>query len=687
MTEKRAGGPNRLARETSLYLKQHAENPVDWYPWGEEALARARTEKKPIFLSIGYSSCHWCHVMAHQSFEDEGIARLLNEGFVSIKVDREERPDLDQIYQNVAQIFTGGGGWPLSVFLLPDLRPFFGGTYFPPSDGYGRPGFPRVLKALAEAYRTEHEGVLGQAEKITAAIRAKESFAGVEIGATSETDAVRFEFLEKTADRILKSFDPENGGLRGAPKFPNPTVFTFLWRMGLATRKDALKQAASEAVRFTLLKMAEGGIHDQIAGGFHRYSVDATWSVPHFEKMLYDNALLLRLYSEVLGSGETLTSEEKERFTETIQGILAYLDREMKGADGLYAASQDADSEGEEGKFFSWTLPELEEVLGKNDADLAARMFGVSLDGNFEHGRTVLFRPTPAASPEERTKRAALAERLRVARLKRVPPATDSKAILFWNALLVSGFAWASLALQSSDAEAAKKADQSALELFDAIEKGFAHAGGEGLLDSIRDGGKSHVPAYLDDYAALSLASLDLLKRPRSLDLEARLVHRARITLKVLLERFREEGVPGFSFTGADHESLLTRPRTLFDAATPSGNAVALQAMQILSGYSEQDFPLQAEAARELSLLFPAFGKEAFGATELGSAFLLELTGPAWFQGVSPPIPHASFYIKNTEGSAAPRGTVCRKQDCVEFPVNPADALSAARSFMKPRGA
>ncbi|MFL5813172.1 MAG: thioredoxin domain-containing protein, partial [Bdellovibrionia bacterium] len=332
---------NRLAQETSPYLQQHKDNPVEWYPWSEEALSRARLEDKPILLSIGYSACHWCHVMAHESFENSEIARLMNERFINIKVDREERPDLDQIYQNVAQAITQSGGWPLTVFLTPDLKPYFGGTYYPPEDRWGRPGFARVLKALSDAYKNDAASVTENAEKLTDFIRTLEN----ETGTQGPGDHPTLPKLAKAAETLVAQVDWEDGGIGSAPKFPNSMMLDFLWRLGLATQNDT----AMEAAVLTLSKMASGGIYDQLGGGFHRYSVDATWSVPHFEKMLYDNGLLLRSYAQVLLTSPqevvatpqagALTDEQRELFTRVVDEIVGYVLREMTAPEGGFFAA------------------------------------------------------------------------------------------------------------------------------------------------------------------------------------------------------------------------------------------------------------------------------------------------------------------------------------------------------------
>src|SRR5690242_1701076 len=373
--------PNHLIHETSPYLLQHADNPVDWYPWGEEAFARARRENKPVLLSIGYSACHWCHVMAHESFEDEEIAQLMNENFVNIKVDREERPDLDQIYMNAVQMMTHHGGWPMTVFLTPDGVPFYGGTYFPPQDRYNIPGFPRVLISVAEAYRDRKSDIVETGTSLVNELRrlSEPSAAG---------GAVEKEFLDAAYTGMARSYDSVNGGFGGAPKFPPAMALEFLLRTYARTgNKQAL-----EMVRHTCEKMARGGMYDQLGGGFHRYSTDAKWLVPHFEKMLYDNALLSRVYLHYF----QVTQDPLAR--ETAEGILDYVRREMTDAGGGFYSTQDADSEGHEGKFFVWDFDEIKSVLGEADSALFIPHYNVTQAGNFE-GKNILNVNASAARP------------------------------------------------------------------------------------------------------------------------------------------------------------------------------------------------------------------------------------------------------------------------------------------------
>ena len=430
---------NRLAAEASPYLQQHAHNPVDWYPWGAEALARSTTEDKPILLSIGYSACHWCHVMERESFEDAAIAGRMNELFVCIKVDREERPDLDQIYQLVVQLMGRNGGWPLTVFLTPEQKPFFGGTYFPPTDRYGMPGFPKILDAVAEAYRERREDVELQARELADAIgRAtqdeRRGTTGYKLGP---------DLLERTSDKLATLFDEENGGFGRRPKFPNTMGLEVLLRRGVLEGDTR----ALGRVKKALESMRRGGVYDQLGGGFHRYSTDEKWLVPHFEKMLYDNALLLRLYADALRAGLG------PRCAEVAQHVAAYVRREMTHEEGAFFATQDADSEGEEGRFFVWSRAEVEAVLGGDvvATDLVCARFGITPRGNFEEtGKTVLFESSSVVELSLKQGRApseveaSLARSCRAmfqAREKRVKPFRDEKILAGWNGLMIGALA------------------------------------------------------------------------------------------------------------------------------------------------------------------------------------------------------------------------------------------------------
>ncbi len=551
---------NRLQHETSPYLLQHADNPVDWYPWGDEALGKARAEDKPILLSIGYSACHWCHVMEHESFENDEIAGLMNDLFVNVKVDREERPDLDSIYMTAVQAMTGHGGWPMTVFLLPDGTPFYGGTYFPPEDRGQMPGFPRVLASVADAYRSRRADVErsgGQLREMLTRVTARRG------DPTLDTT-----LLDQATRALLAQIDWQEGGLSGAPKFPQPMAFEFLLRSHARTGE----QRPLDAVELTLRKMAEGGIYDQLGGGFHRYSVDAVWLAPHFEKMLYDNALLARLYLQAY----LLTRNPLYR--RIVEETLEYVCREMTDASGGFYSTQDADSEGEEGKFFLWTPAEIAEVLGQEDSRLFCAYFDVTERGNFEHrnilhvGATIEATALMLGVEPDRMQEAISRGRhlLFDRREQRVKPARDEKVLTAWNGLMLRAFAEAGASLDRSQylEIAVRNAD-------------FV------LRDLRRDGrllrtwkaGRAKLNGYLEDYSHYIDGLISLYEasgEPRWLEEAQSLAH-------VMLDQFADEEQGGFHDTGRDHEQLISRPKDLFDNAVPSGNSVAAEALQRLS--------------------------------------------------------------------------------------------------------
>jgi uncharacterized protein YyaL (SSP411 family) len=597
--------PNRLEHEHSPYLRQHAYNPVDWYPWGPEALARAKSENKPILLSIGYSACHWCHVMERESFENEAIARLMNENFVPIKVDREERPDLDQIYMDAVQLLTGRGGWPLTVFLTPDGRPFYGGTYFPPEDRHGMAGFPRVLAAIADAYRSRPADVQQNVERLTQAIGALADY-------KPQPGAMRADLALAGARALAQSYDRVNGGIGGAPKFPNTFVFSLFLRMYAGEGE----QAFGAMVRETLLKMARGGMYDQLGGGFHRYSVDERWLVPHFEKMLYDNALLARLYLE---AGCAL---EVPEFLGIGRETLEYVLREMTSPEGGFYSSQDADSEGEEGRFFLWTPAELQSVLGQELGLLTARFFDVSDNGNFE-GRNILHRtiePVEAARMfnkpiEEIDASIAKARELLLhARESRVKPARDEKILAAWNGLMISAFAEAYRVLADERflQAAARAVEFVKSRLWD----------GRALRRSFKDG-TARFNAYLEDYALIVSALVDVYEA----SLDRRYLEFARELADVIIKRFADQENGGFFFTSDDHESLITRGKAAFDGSTPSGNSAAAMALLRLNSYL-QDQRLLAEAEKTLRLFAPFMEKQPFAFSHMLEAADFFQRGP-----------------------------------------------------------
>ncbi len=541
---------NRLLSETSPYLQQHAHNPVDWYPWGEEALARARAEDKPILLSIGYSACHWCHVMAHESFENEAIAAAMNEHFVNIKVDREERPDLDQIYQTVCQLLTRAGGWPLTVFLTPDQEPFFAGTYFPPEQRYGRPGFREVLLALADAYREARSQVADQARQILQALHELQSGDG-------HSDPPDRDLLAHAHRVLAANFDRRNGGFGTAPKFPNPfNLEVFLRHYAASGEQEALEDVV-RACRH----MRAGGVYDQLGHGFHRYSVDAEWRVPHFEKMLYDNVLLPPVYLSAWLASELVDLAATARET------LDYLLAEMRHPEGGFYSTTDADSEGEEGRYFAWTPDQVREVLEATAAELACERFGISPHGNFEHGTSVpsLARsleelaaargwpPQQAADAAEQARRELLA-----ARAQRVAPFRDEKVLTAWNGLAIRAFAQAGLVLgEPRYLKAAAEAAEFVLARL---------ADGDRLHRVYHDGRRT-AAACLDDYGALIAGLLELFGASG----EPRWFERAAAFAETALAEFGDDDVGDFFMTPAGGERLVLRPKDIHDSATPSG--------------------------------------------------------------------------------------------------------------------
>ncbi len=551
---------NRLAAETSPYLLQHADNPVDWYPWGEQALLAAKRDNKPILLSIGYSACHWCHVMAHESFEDPATAALMNELFINIKVDREERPDLDKIYQVAQQLIThGSGGWPLTMFLTPDQTPFFGGTYFPKEPRYGMPAFSELLRRVAEYHRSHGAELAAQNEQLKLAL------AGLAPPSPAERVVLDESPLRAARAALARSFDATFGGFSQAPKFPHPgSIERCLrhWHGSSASAGPDLK--ALYMATLTLTRMGEGGIYDQLGGGFSRYSVDDQWMIPHFEKMLYDNAQLLCEYSRAfLATGEALFNRLA---AETADWVL----RDLQSPQGGFYSSLDADSEGHEGKFYVWSQAEVQSLLTPPEYAALSRRFGLDRSANFErewHLRTVeSIEAVATALGESAQTVAALIDsaraKLLTARELRVWPARDEKVLTAWNALMIKGLAIAARVLCRPDLA------QAATAAVDFIRHALWRDGR--LLATTKDG-RAHLPAYLDDYAFLADALLELLQtRWRSSDLEF-----AQALVDVLLAQFEDAGAGGFFFTAADHEQLILRSKTFSDDSVPSGNGVA----------------------------------------------------------------------------------------------------------------
>jgi len=546
---------NRLARETSPYLLQHSENPVDWFPWGEEALAAAEAGERPIFLSIGYAACHWCHVMERESFEDEETAAFLNAHFVPIKVDREERPDIDGIYMDAVQSMTGQGGWPLSAFLTPDGRPFFAGTYFPKEPTHGMPSFRQVLEAIAEAWKERREDVERQGNRVVEAISRSASVTGSEEPLTEDISTLAFA-------QLRDSFDQRWGGFGAAPKFPQPMTLEFVLRMAARGRPDAL-----EMLTTTLDRMASGGIYDQVGGGFARYSTDAAWHVPHFEKMLYDNAQLAQLYVRAW------LSTREDRYRRVATETLDYLLREMRHPEGGFFSSQDADSEGVEGRFFAWTWEELVGLVGED----LAHTFGATPEGNWE-STNVLWLPD-GAEPSGLDLSAAR-RTLFEAREGRVRPGTDDKVLTAWNAMAISALAEAGRSFgEPRFIEAAEGCARFVLE-------NLRRADGR-LLRSWRDGVPGRA-GFCDDHALLSSACLTLFSTTGTVGWFREAVE----VLDALVELFLDEERGGFFQTGSDEDPLVLRPKELYDNAVPSGNSVAadvLQRVALLSGEPDRE--------------------------------------------------------------------------------------------------
>ncbi len=579
--------PNRLLHETSPYLLQHAHNPVDWYPWGEEALEKARREDKPILLSIGYSACHWCHVMERESFENADIAALMNRRFVSVKVDREERPDLDAIYMQAVQGLTGHGGWPMTVFLTPQGEPFYGGTYFPPEDRGGMPGFRRVLDAMDVVYRTRRADVTKAASHIVEILRQRNRL-------TSNPDPLDRELSHQAFLSLEPGFDEENGGFGGAPKFPQPMVYDFLLRYHHSTGGEK----ALAMLNLSLEKMALGGMYDQLGGGFHRYSTDSYWLTPHFEKMLYDNALLSRLYLHAYqATGHDL-------YLRVVQETLDYVLREMTGETGGFYSSQDADSEGVEGKFFVWTPQEVEQALGAEDARVFNAYYDVTAGGNFE-GRNILNVPMSAGKvleeldvdPEELEETLQRGKRsLLQARGRRIPPGRDEKALSAWNGLMLRSFAEAAAVLRREDYKDAAIANAAFLT-GNLVEEGR-------LLRAYKDG-RARLKGYLEDYSFVA----DGLLAVYELTFDPRWLHEARRLVDGMIELFWDEKDEVFYDTGSDHEALLLRPREVFDNAMPCGSSVAAEAllkMAVLTG--DEGYRNKAAAAlRSVAALLPQY--------------------------------------------------------------------------------
>jgi uncharacterized protein YyaL (SSP411 family) len=595
---------NRLARSTSPYLLQHAHNPVDWYPWGPEALAKAKAEDKPIFLSIGYAACHWCHVMERESFEDAATAEDLNRDFVAVKVDREERPDLDQVYMGAVQAMTGGGGWPMSVFLTPDGRPFYGGTYFPNQPHHGLPSFRQVLAGVVRAWRDERLEVAAAGQRIVDALVEQNRVpSGGELPSTAVFDEVQA--------ALERSFDSLNGSWGGAPKFPQSMTVDYLFQR--LARGDSRPRLM---VRYTLDRMADGGIRDQLGGGFHRYSTDPIWLVPHFEQMLYDNAQLARTYlrASVVFADEPAAA----RYAEIGRGVLEYLLRELRRDDGTFASSQDADTEGVEGATFTWSPDEIRAVLGAEAAEFE-RVYGVRDGGNWE-GRTILSRVVPvqddAPDPLLEAALGRARERLLARRAERSQPARDDKALAAWNGLAIGALADAARLLASAAADRHRVA---ATEAASAILAGLRRPDGR-LGRSWKDG-RSTGEGVLEDYADLADGLLALYEAT----FDERWFVAARELADVILEHFVDPA-GGFFDTADDHETLVTRPKDPQDNDVPSGGSMATRVLLRLAALTG-DARYAAPAERALTTVGAFLGRYPTGFANWLSAAALAVGG------------------------------------------------------------
>ena len=574
---------NRLTHETSPYLLQHAHNPVDWYPWGEEALARAKQEQKPILLSIGYSACHWCHVMERESFENEEIAAVMNELFINIKVDREERPDLDEIYMNAVQVMTRQGGWPMTVFLTPDLKPFYGGTYYPPTDRYGRPGFPKVMHAVAEAFSGQNAQVLEQAEQITTHLEQISNIVDPHHHELTE------ELMTHAFQHYHSQFDSHHGGFGNAPKFPPSMGLPFLLRYW----HHSGNANALEMVELTLEKMARGGMYDQLGGGFHRYSTDAHWLVPHFEKMLYDNAQLVVAYFEAY------QATQKPFYRDIATETLDYVLREMYDAEnGGFYSTQDADSEGVEGKFFVWEPNDVEDIIGEENAEIFCEYYDITPQGNFE-GENILQVQAPPdifarkLRMEVEELEALLTDgrqKLFEEREKRIKPGLDDKILTSWNGIMIRGMAMGyQLTGKPEYLEACEKSAEFVLTTL---------SQDNGLLLRTYRSGKSHLNAYLEDYAYFISGLIALYEasfEPRWLTEAERLAH-------LMIDQFGDDAGDGFFFTGKAHETLIVQSKSAYDGATPSGASMAIHSLLRLAKHLDK--PEFHDKAVETLLLY-----------------------------------------------------------------------------------
>ena len=677
---------NHLATETSPYLLQHAHNPVDWYPWGDEALSRARAERKPILLSIGYAACHWCHVMERESFEDEATAALMNEHFVCIKVDREERPDLDAIYMQATQAMTGHGGWPMTVFLTPQGEPFFAGTYYPPEDRHGMPSFRRVLLGVADAWANKQESVT----KTTASMR---DLYAASTERTRASGVLDEQLLSRALSSLVQQYEPRFGGFGGAPKFPPTMTLDFLLRQWARTGEAQ----ALEMVTHTFRRMARGGIYDQVGGGFARYSVDAYWLVPHFEKMLYDNALLVRLGANLW---QATRDPEFRRVTEETVG---WLSREMTSREGAFYSSLDADSEGHEGRYYVWDAGELDSLLGE-DAAIVKAYWGVTPEGNFE-GRNILFVPHDAdavaraqgvTEPELRTAVDRAVRLLYDAREKRVRPARDEKILAGWNGLMLRGLAEAARAF--GDRELRAMAVRNGEFLFRELVRG------DRVFRSYKDG-VAKIPGFLEDYAAVALGACALYQ----LTFDRKWLERARRLADTIMSHFWDAEAQAFFDTADDAEALVTRPRDVTDNAVPSGSSLAIELLLLLGDlYANGEYTARAsyllETLAEPMARYPTAFGHALGAADIAVRGAVEVAiagdpGDGAFGSLAREVANRyvpSLVLAGGEGDAAvgiallegrggvePVAYVCRAYAC-DVPTDDPEVLGLQLDALRP---
>ena len=659
-TETTAHKPNRLIHEKSPYLLQHAHNPVDWYPWGEEAFAKARQEQKPIFLSIGYSTCHWCHVMERESFENPDIAALMNRWFVSIKVDREEHPDLDQVYMSAVQSLTGRGGWPLTVFLTPERKPFYGGTYFPPQRRWDMPGMTEMLPAVADAWQQKRGELLASADELTASLQAH-------LAPSPARETIALETLHAAFNQAAGAFDAAHGGFGDAPKFPRSPELSFL--LAYWTRTGTSQ--ALEIVTTTLDHLARGGIHDHLGGGFHRYATDGQWLVPHFEKMLYDQALLARAYLEAY------RATKRPEYAETARGIFTYVLRDLTDPGGGFYSAEDADSEGEEGKCYVWTPQEIAQRLGSEKAELFNRFYGVTAEGNFEHGTSILhieqplemFAKLKGLEPGAFAQQLASSrERLLAVRAARVRPHRDDKILTSWNGLMIASLAYGAATLEDPRyLQAARRAADFALT---ALRRDGT------LLRRYREG-DARYPGTLEDYAFLSYGLLELYEA----SFEPRDLAEAKTLASQMMERFWDEAQGGFFLRSREEPELIVRAKDAHDGATPSGNSIAIHVLLRLARITG-DTQLETAGRRALETFAATVARAPFGFPQLLLAWDFAL-GPTKeiVIAADPADEQAAALVRTVRGRLLPRAVTL-----LHPPGAAGAAIEALAPFVKPQG-